>query len=862
MCMLSSIVWFHFLIDYSLSTENFSEDLFEVVSCYFPIDYTPPATDPYAVKKDDLVLMLRSSLAAYPGFAPYCLPLLLDKLSSDMQSAKIDSLLTLAECAEPYGAESLKPFLPSIWQAVKKEVCRYMLNALGVLVTFLVDRLKDHHSVIPHVLRGLLASSGCKNLLEEDIASLLRGIFKEVQVQAHMQADRRAVFSTIATLLDHRLTDVLPLGADFVFGFIQVLDGEKDPRNLYIGFRLVCIICAHFPIVLVFSVFQSNKSILDDVLHHILEDCRHHLAEPELKLFAPTACLLQEVASSSDPACCNVLSEVVPMLISQFQAHPQNSHRKALLETLIGFLKIANVFCQAENNASSPLHRDSDQISTLFLSLLSDSAEEMRSVGIHGIRVLTQQPKLLDKNRQTMAADHLVRAALTDGSCQIRKESAETLAQMSLTHPEVIHNEVFPVLLDKLKDGSIDGSTPHEDVLLVLAGVSRHADTGRDAIAHIISYIRDPAACSTHTRLAAALEALLSIVTEWASSGQSLESAGKELVVQLAALARAGRLRVPEGHVKVVCDLLRLICSMVTLSLDVGLGEAGRTAQKLTLYTLVWMFLLQARGSHSEQGSVRAFSVYPAVNGIQSRTRYSSRRVSAYLETRLAGGGDDDAGRTKAFNLWVWISKALVVRAHPRANTFKSKSCAKRRDGPLSRMHCNVRLMYRQRFFLETSPLLVAAFHLAPKDMKPHYLVALSIMLRYIPHQVMLSEFPPLLPLLLESLVCGDADLQLSTLAALSALLTDTPQLLIGHADTIVPLLLTLTRREDSMKLRISALDCLRIVSSLPHQVVFPHQQQVIRQLSAALDDKKRLVRQAAAKTRGEWCILGSMVKN
>lgn len=42
----------------------------------------------------------------------------------------------------------------------------------------------------------------------------------------------------------HLLTLLLPaelkgLGADFTFGFIQVMDGEKDPRNLLVAFQIV-----------------------------------------------------------------------------------------------------------------------------------------------------------------------------------------------------------------------------------------------------------------------------------------------------------------------------------------------------------------------------------------------------------------------------------------------------------------------------------------------------------------------------------------------------------------------------------------------------------------------------------------------
>lgn len=42
----------------------------------------------------------------------------------------------------------------------------------------------------------------------------------------------------------HLLTLILSaelkgLGANFTFGFIQVMDGEKDPRNLLVAFQIV-----------------------------------------------------------------------------------------------------------------------------------------------------------------------------------------------------------------------------------------------------------------------------------------------------------------------------------------------------------------------------------------------------------------------------------------------------------------------------------------------------------------------------------------------------------------------------------------------------------------------------------------------
>lgn len=38
------------------------------------------------------------------------------------------------------------------------------------------------------------------------------------------------------------------LGSEFVYGFMQVMDGEKDPRNLVILFRLYPVIVQNFPV--------------------------------------------------------------------------------------------------------------------------------------------------------------------------------------------------------------------------------------------------------------------------------------------------------------------------------------------------------------------------------------------------------------------------------------------------------------------------------------------------------------------------------------------------------------------------------------------------------------------------------------
>uniref|UniRef100_S4RJD7 MMS19 nucleotide excision repair protein n=1 Tax=Petromyzon marinus TaxID=7757 RepID=S4RJD7_PETMA len=112
----------HGIVAHGYQLGSFVEELFEVTSCYFPIDFTPPTTDPHGITAEQLVLGLRAVLSSTPKFAEFCLPLLLEKLDSDINSAKVDALETLISCCEVYTSVELAPSLPSLWASIRREV--------------------------------------------------------------------------------------------------------------------------------------------------------------------------------------------------------------------------------------------------------------------------------------------------------------------------------------------------------------------------------------------------------------------------------------------------------------------------------------------------------------------------------------------------------------------------------------------------------------------------------------------------------------------------------------------------------------------------------------------------------------------
>ena len=103
------------------------EALFDVVGCYFPITFTPPAHDPHHITQEELRLGLRRALTSHPALAPHVVPMLLDKAEDSAASVQLDALCTLRavleRCAEDGGDEwrrATLPFLSELQAALKR----------------------------------------------------------------------------------------------------------------------------------------------------------------------------------------------------------------------------------------------------------------------------------------------------------------------------------------------------------------------------------------------------------------------------------------------------------------------------------------------------------------------------------------------------------------------------------------------------------------------------------------------------------------------------------------------------------------------------------------------------------------------
>lgn len=68
-----------------------TEEMFDILSCYFPVSFTPPDHD-QSITRDDIAHALESTLLTWPGFHASVLDLVEEKMSSIVKQAKIDSI--------------------------------------------------------------------------------------------------------------------------------------------------------------------------------------------------------------------------------------------------------------------------------------------------------------------------------------------------------------------------------------------------------------------------------------------------------------------------------------------------------------------------------------------------------------------------------------------------------------------------------------------------------------------------------------------------------------------------------------------------------------------------------------------------
>ena len=229
----------------------------------------------------------------------------------------------------------------------------------------------------------------------------------------------------------------------------------------------------------------------------------------------------------------------------------------------------------------------------------------------------------------------------------------------------------------------------------------------------------------------------------------------------------------------------------------------------------------------------------------------------------------------KAVEILGWISKGLLARGHPDASEIL-ETIAELLDHP--KMSKAAELAFEVislEFPLLHMPLLKHLFKqkifvLAMKFLEDkieqlgeHHLTAIAHVLKITPLSVLKMNMDKVGPILVKCIQIESEDGKshskrvLISLKIMNEFILDKSQYMLDHLQHLVKDFLKLTQFKGSMDVRITACKCLENLTIFPLFTLVPYKNEVIHDLSAALDDHKRLVRTAAVSARMAWFLLG-----
>ncbi|CAJ1080596.1 LOW QUALITY PROTEIN: MMS19 nucleotide excision repair protein homolog [Xyrichtys novacula] len=825
---------------------KFAEELFEVTSCYFPIDFTPPPNDPHGISKEELVQMLRNVLTGTPKFAEFLLPLIIEKLDSDVLSAKLDSLQTLTACVSQYEHKDLAEFLEGLWASLRREVFQTSsekiesagLDALTAITSCLSRSVLNSDSEDSLCTFLDLVLRDCKHHLSEPDLKLVWPSAKLLQAacSASNRASHIITAAVMPSLLEqydnrtqcsHRRT-ILEVVQRFVQSVKTSQSAEKE-ESVFVAFRpSLC--------TMVFSALNENNSSLQKTATSVLTSLAQQpglLLDSDIELAVDhlTKLLLAEEDEGVSLAvveCAGALAELYP---------------EAFITKLIPRLKM-EMFSDPidqDNNRAVSEHQSHHAVCKRCLSALAAVSTQARIVH-ESTPVLLEVLSSAHTGSVGFSVDQVVLA------CRSLQRIAEKVQDTEETG-RCFHDLVIPRLLSLSLQAALQGeeSSGHRSPLLEESVLS--------AMVPVIS-----TSCSRLQPALAEQTALKAVSLFLNGDVSSLPNNSFPSHIQLLKQGDSW------SQSQLVCLLMGCVCS---LPRSVEVPQVEQLLSELEEMSCTCTHPL------SYTSAAKCFAGLinkrPQGEDLDRLIQRTMKRVYTELDSASS------SACTQAFTLLVWVAKALLLRYHPLSTTLTDKLFSLLDNADLGPMaaesfsllmsdttdllnrgcHADVRIMYRQRFFSENSAKLVQGFNAAPQEKKTNYLKALSNIVNNLPKQVQISELPRLLSLLLEALSCPDQAVQLSTLSCLEPVLADPLPALIQQLEALINRLIALNS-SPAMSVRIASLRCIHAVSHFPEHEILPFRARVLRALARPLDDKKRLVRTEAVRARGEWFLLGS----
>jgi len=659
---------------------------------------------------------------------------------------------------------------------------------------------------------------------------------------------------------------------------------------------------------------------LNAYLRPIIKECNEHLEDAPTKQSQSAGRILHAVSSAAPVVADRVAKGILPTLFELFKASQSISKRRGLLEVFNDVVKAyIETSAAGDTLVMEGLQaHSSDAFVALLRALLNAPKSEVsfRLVSLDGLVKLTAIRGLLpqaDVERAVEAVTEIVLHEHLDGHGDIRAEAIDALTKMAYTAPHAVSEKAMPAFVAELPDVPQDDAS-YVPVLEALARLS----SAKEAFDTIVLRLKNRhTAARQQGALKAYQQALLMAILYAFTHGSPAIDDGIIRSSYFSDYAEPLLRQIQETPGAewdaAELEVVGLICNTLLRS---QISHFQSTSYNTTVQ---WLSPSAEQGaSHDIIHAVAPFSLYyyaairPEVvetadilNVLKAQVsivlsapkldpshgvllRHITLLINKFANPKAMQSVLSEAGldveallsenpSPQQISLSFAVVKALLIQGKTSALTstylqlllrlLPTISAPSARlfttllapDDILSKQnHCAISGLYKQKAFAQLVTPIIEATRTATPETKQNYLLALSGILAHLPYSILEPALPSLVAPLLQTLDLRDQAVKSSSLLIFESLLMHSPALVAEHASSLITRLLNSTAAPaNAAHVRARALQCLALVpKQLKREAVVPFRRQIVKKLSAVLDDKKRSVRAEAVKCRTAWLAL------
>lgn len=637
----------------------------------------------------------------------------------------------------------------------------------------------------------------------------------------------------------------------------------------------------------ILKALSNDRAQLEIVLNSIFTNVIGTLLNRDSNLFKATLELVIKCAEASENSCLYVMNKLLPITLTELTTNEELSDTEKC-DILEDFLKFVCIIASMNKlgDYKSDNYMMNIQKELIKILITYNQSDLLKTTW----KILTRMASILsDENRQVIYSK--LNANLTKSS----PEEAECLLELSIVFPHEIHKLVLEQLFSKKYDNDQFAKNVFTTLspMLVVPELREHIielfcinlfNNHLTVVQLVVlAILREILTKSKSPEIARILHAEWKIVVKLMDLIKNLNAETDQEVMYQASLVMNLVVRsLPNAEqmelVEKYLPHLKLNSSISDLYIASGIVGFLDAAIPLERHFELLVCELTNLSLHGQDEKARKIA-NQLLCSLFNRAPIDDKHKKIWNKTYDIIKDEIKKHNHQAVILLGWISKGLLARGHPDAAEVL-ETLSDLLDHPklsktaeiafeiisldFPQLHLPlVKHLFRQKIFVLAMKFLEGKI----EKFSEHHLTAMVHILQITPHQVLKMNIEKIGPILFKCIETGSDESHphpkrvLLSLKIFNNFITEKHKFILTNLPRLVKEFLKLSVFKQSMDVRIVACKCLENLTAFPLFNLVPYRNDVTHDLTAALDDPKRLVRAAAVSARIAWYLLGENEK-